>query len=206
MRWLRFGGVVAAPITTVDFSGGVDILPVCFMAVIIGGLGNLPGTAAAAVLLAFLEGMIQSFADPTVARIASLVLMSAVLLLRPQGLFKGLDAMTSRTAIERTLLMALSRLSCLRCRGSIPALVNSFWVSVIAEILIWSLFAASVNLLFGYVGLLSFGQALYFGFGMYGVGDRHRPARPRRFWPAFGLGDRCGDGDGAWSPASSRCA
>jgi branched-chain amino acid transport system permease protein len=84
------GGVVAAPITTVDFRGGVDILPFCFMAVIIGGLGNLPGTAAAAVLLAFVEGVIQSVADPTVARITSLVLMSAVLLLRPQGLFKGL--------------------------------------------------------------------------------------------------------------------
>ena len=60
-----FGGAVAAPITTVDFRGGVDILPVCFMAVIIGGLGNLPGTAAAAVLLAFFEGIIQSVADPT---------------------------------------------------------------------------------------------------------------------------------------------
>ena len=84
------GGVVAAPITTVDFRGGVDLLPFCFMAVIIGGLGNRPGTAAAAILLAFLEGVIQSFADPTAARIASLVLMSAVLLLRPQGLFKGL--------------------------------------------------------------------------------------------------------------------
>ena len=44
-----------------------------------------------------------------------------------------------------------------------------FWINVIAEILIWSLLAASVNLLLGYVGLLSFGQALYFGFGMYGV-------------------------------------
>jgi len=66
------------------------VLPFCFMAVIIGGLGNLPGTAAAAVLLAFLEGILSSFATPTVARIASLVLMSAVLLLRPQGLFKGL--------------------------------------------------------------------------------------------------------------------
>ena len=84
-----FGGAVAAPITTVDFRGGVDILPVCFMAVIIGGLGNLPGTAAAAILLSFFEGVIQSVADPTVARIASLVLMSAVLRLRPQGLFGG---------------------------------------------------------------------------------------------------------------------
>ena len=60
-----------------------------FVIVIIGGLGNLPGTAAAAILLAVMEGVIQSFASPTVARIASLVLMSAVLLLKPQGLFKG---------------------------------------------------------------------------------------------------------------------
>src|ERR1700682_535692 len=39
------GGVVAAPITTVEFRGGVDILPFCFMAVIMGGLGHPPGTA-----------------------------------------------------------------------------------------------------------------------------------------------------------------
>jgi branched-chain amino acid transport system permease protein len=69
----------------------------------------------------------------------------------------------------------------------IPALADHFWVSVMTEILIWSLFAASVNLLFGYVGLLSFGQALYFGFGMYGValGIDHLGLS---FWPAFGLG------------------
>ncbi len=83
------GGVIAAPITTVEFRTGVDILPFCFMAVIIGGLGNLQGTVAAAVLLAVLEGVFTSVADPTVARIASLGLMSAVLLVRPHGLFKG---------------------------------------------------------------------------------------------------------------------
>lgn len=81
------GGVVAAPITTVEFRLGLDVLPLCFMAVIIGGLGNLPGTAAAAVLLAFMEGIITSFAEPTTARIVSLIFMSVVLLLRPQGIF-----------------------------------------------------------------------------------------------------------------------
>ena len=83
------GGVVAGPITTVDFQAGVDVLPFCFMAVIIGGLGNLEGTVAAAVLLAFFEGIMASFADPTMARIGSLVLMSAVLMLRPHGIFSG---------------------------------------------------------------------------------------------------------------------
>lgn len=83
------GGVVAAPITTVDFQAGVDILPFCFMAVIIGGLGNLGGTVAAAVLLAMFEGVITSFTDPTFARIGSLCLMSAVLMFRPHGIFAG---------------------------------------------------------------------------------------------------------------------
>lgn len=83
------GGAIAAPITTVEFRTGVDILPVSFMAVVIGGLGNLKGTVAAAVLLAVLEGVVTALADPTTARIASLVFMSAVLLARPHGLFAG---------------------------------------------------------------------------------------------------------------------
>jgi branched-chain amino acid transport system permease protein len=92
----------------------------------------------------------------------------------------------SVATIERILWVALAAFM-IAVPWLIPALINGFWVSVIAEILIWSLFAASVNLLFGYVGLLSFGQALYFGFGMYGVAigiqDLHLA-----FWPAFGLG------------------
>ncbi len=94
--------------------------------------------------------------------------------------------MTGRAVIERTLLGAFAAFM-LAVPWLVPALVNSFWVSLIAEILIWSLFAASVNLLYGYIGLLSFGQALYFGFGMYGVAvgiDQLGLG----FWPAFALG------------------
>lgn len=87
MAMAMLGGVVAAPITSVEFRLGLDVLPICFIAVIIGGLGNLAGTAAAAVLLSVLEGLITSFTEPTTARIISLVLMSVVLLLRPQGIF-----------------------------------------------------------------------------------------------------------------------
>src|SRR4029079_13165537 len=54
------GRAVAAPIPTVDFRGGVDILPVCFMAVIIGGLGNLPRTAAPSVGLALFVGALPA--------------------------------------------------------------------------------------------------------------------------------------------------
>jgi len=68
----------------------------------------------------------------------------------------------SAAALTITVLVALTPLV-------LPHFGAAFWINVVAEILIWSLLAMSVNLLFGYVGLLSFGQALYFGFGMYGV-------------------------------------
>src|SRR3546814_17207062 len=45
-----FGGVVAAPITTVDFRTGVDILPFCFMAVIIGGLATSAVTTRSSIV------------------------------------------------------------------------------------------------------------------------------------------------------------
>lgn len=69
----------------------------------------------------------------------------------------------------------------------LPLFVDSFWVDIYAEILIWSLLAASVNILFGYVGLLSFGQALFFGMGMYGVAIGIAKLG-LGFWPAFGFG------------------
>ncbi|NVK33416.1 MAG: branched-chain amino acid ABC transporter permease [Rhodobacteraceae bacterium] len=81
------GGIVASPITSIEFRLGIDILPLCFMAVIIGGLGNLPGTVAAAVLISVTEGVLTAFVEPTGARIATLLFMCVVLLVRPQGLF-----------------------------------------------------------------------------------------------------------------------
>ncbi|MAN81323.1 MAG: branched-chain amino acid ABC transporter permease [Magnetovibrio sp.] len=69
----------------------------------------------------------------------------------------------------------------------LPLVVDEFWVDIYSEMLIWSLLAASVNLLFGYVGLLSFGQALFFGMGMYGVAIGVAKLG-LGFWPAFGLG------------------
>ena len=70
---------------------------------------------------------------------------------------------------------------------ALPFIVDSFWVEIYSEMLIWSLLAASVNLLFGYVGLLSFGQALFFGMGMYGVAIGVAKL-DFSFWPAFGFG------------------
>src|SRR5690606_7806835 len=52
----------------------------------------------------------------------------------------------------------------------LPLGLREFHVHLLTEILILGLFAAAFNLLFGYTGLLSFGQAAYFAIGAYASG------------------------------------
>ena len=49
----------------------------------------------------------------------------------------------------------------------IPATGSRFYVFLFTDILIFGLFAMSLNLLLGYTGLVSFGHAAYFGIGVY---------------------------------------
>lgn len=57
----------------------------------------------------------------------------------------------------------------------VPELVRAlgwteFWILFFTEVFIWSLFAVAFNLLMGYTGLVSFGQAAYLGIGGYTTG------------------------------------
>lgn len=52
---------------------------------------------------------------------------------------------------------------------TIPLIAGPFWTNVATSILAVSLFAMSFNLLFGYVGLLSFGHQAFFGVSAYTV-------------------------------------
>jgi len=49
----------------------------------------------------------------------------------------------------------------------VPLLPGKFWTHVSTEILILGLFAMSFNLLYGYMGQISFGHAAFFGVGAY---------------------------------------
>jgi len=52
----------------------------------------------------------------------------------------------------------------------LPLAVEEFWVHVAIEILILGLFAVSFNMIFGYMGQLSFGHAAFYGVGAYATG------------------------------------
>ncbi len=81
------GAVLVVPIQQAHYLMGQDPLLLSFIVVIIGGLGSLPGTVVAAVLIGMSDGIISVFFDPTLAKILATVLVALVLVFRPQGLF-----------------------------------------------------------------------------------------------------------------------
>jgi branched-chain amino acid transport system permease protein len=79
-------GMVAAPIASVYPNMGASVLIMCFVVVVIGGIGSVRGALIAALLV----GAVDTFGKvlfPSLAGMLVYMLMALVLLWRPQGLF-----------------------------------------------------------------------------------------------------------------------
>ncbi len=81
------GAVLIVPIQQAHYLMGGDPLLLSFIVVIIGGLGSLRGTLAAALIIGLGDGMISMFFTPTLAKIIATLAVALVLVFRPQGLF-----------------------------------------------------------------------------------------------------------------------
>jgi len=81
-----FAGMIAAPVSSVFPGMGNQVLIVCFVIVVIGGIGSLKGALIAALLIGFADTFGKVLL-PDYASIAVYLLMAIVLLFRPLGLF-----------------------------------------------------------------------------------------------------------------------
>lgn len=79
-------GVLMAPITGVHPAMGSEILIPAFVVVVIGGLGSFWGVVAAAALVGIVRGLTVYYYPPA-SEASMYLLMLAVLLLRPRGMF-----------------------------------------------------------------------------------------------------------------------
>lgn len=79
------GGVLAAPITAVQFNMGIDVIIDVFIVVIAGGLGSFAGTVVVALFLRELEGVSAIFLSPVLSKVVALLAMVAILVVRRQG-------------------------------------------------------------------------------------------------------------------------
>jgi branched-chain amino acid transport system permease protein len=81
-----FSGMLAAPMASVYPNMGAPILIICFVVVVIGGIGSVRGALIASLLIGFVDTFGKVFA-PQLASMAVYIAMAAVLLWRPEGLF-----------------------------------------------------------------------------------------------------------------------
>jgi branched-chain amino acid transport system permease protein len=80
------GGVMAAPIMSVDPSMGTNIVIVVFAVVVIGGMGSIFGSIVTGLGLGLLEGLAKAV-FPQGSTTVIFVVMVVVLVARPRGLF-----------------------------------------------------------------------------------------------------------------------
>lgn len=80
-------GMIAAPVSSVYPGMGGQVLIICFVIVVIGGIGSIRGALVAALLV----GVVDTFGKvlfPQAAGLLVYLLMAAVLLWKPEGLFR----------------------------------------------------------------------------------------------------------------------
>ena len=80
-------GVLFAPLVGVNHTMGLDWVLKAFIVVVVGGMGNLGGSIAAAIFVSLLESYASIWVSPAQAVIVSFIVLILTLLFRPTGLF-----------------------------------------------------------------------------------------------------------------------
>jgi branched-chain amino acid transport system permease protein len=82
-----FAGMVNAPASSVYPGMGNQVLIICFVVVVIGGIGSVSGALVAALLIGFIDTFGKVFL-PDYSGILVYLLMAVILVWRPEGLFR----------------------------------------------------------------------------------------------------------------------
>lgn len=177
-----FAGVLAAPIYSVNPNMGENLMITVFAIVVIGGMGSILGSIVAGVSLGLLEGIAKIFYPQGSVTVIFLV-MAAVLLTRPAGAggapaeksfiqtmtdsFVSMKRRLATTLREGVGFLPSERVAFLMMAALIAILPFFVYPVFLMKVMCFALFACSLNLLAGYVGLMSFGHAAFFGIGSY---------------------------------------
>src|SRR5438477_657873 len=169
------GGALQIPRDQVDHAMDLRNIIEVFVVVVIGGLGSIVGAFVAAVLVSELNAFgILIF--PKISIILVFLVMAAVLIVRPWGLFGRPEAAARRTPgitvnpwRPLTAHERMAAIAGLILIAALPLIGGNYALTVGSEIAIFVIFAASLHFLMSVGGLASFGHAAYFGLGAYGI-------------------------------------
>ena len=81
------GVIMTLVVPSVDPNGGADITLIGFIVIVLGGLGHPVGALIAGILFGVVEQLSNVFLPQAAAQMVGFVILVAVIMLRPQGLF-----------------------------------------------------------------------------------------------------------------------
>lgn len=167
------GGALQIPRVAANNGMDLSIIAECFVVTVVGGMGSVPGAFLAALII----GQLQAFGIlvfPKSTLVVVFLLMAVVLAIKPYGFFGRPEVIGGTHAVGiasrkpmRGGSIAVAALLVLL--AGLPLIGDAYLLKVAIEILIFALFAFSLQLLIGVGGIVSFGHAAFFGLGAYGA-------------------------------------
>ena len=174
------GGIVIAPITSLEFDTGGFFTNFGFISVAVGGLGAFAGSVFGGIVLGVSEQLAAGYVSSLFANGLALALLLAMLLWRPNGLFTAASARRQDVRDEQRIHRAIVRIEgrggilfCLAAVAGIlvlplllPAggILNSLVITGILFIAVLGL-----DVLMGFTGQVSLGHAGFMAIGGYGA-------------------------------------
>ncbi|WP_456307302.1 ABC transporter permease [Paeniroseomonas aquatica] len=169
------GGALQLPRESVNLHMDLSIITEAFVVVVVGGLGSLSGAALAALLI----GELHAFGIlivPKITLVLVFLVMAIVLVVRPHGLLgkpeaaaRGGQGSAEPLVGPAPAALRWAALAAALLAVAVPPFLGDYGISVLTEMAIFVLFAASLHLIMGPGGMASFGHAAYFGLGAYGA-------------------------------------
>lgn len=98
---------------------------------------------------------------------------------------RSVDRLRTRSSLS--LVIAGAAVAGLAVLPQLPW-VDTFWAGVLTRMMIFAIFAMSLDLMLGYTGLPSLGHAAFFGSGAYTVAIFHNEGVVENFWVSLPLG------------------
>jgi branched-chain amino acid transport system permease protein len=171
-------GIVLGAFQNVSPTMGSSVIIPAFVIVVLGGLGSFRGAVVGGLFVGLVQTLARTY-TPFLEGLVVFLLMIAVLLVRPTGLFGtghqeghsgallhgaggGVLSAETRAKLGYAAVAALVVVPFVA-----EATGNTYTVTLLEDILIWALFALSLDLVLGYAGLVSLGHTLFYGAGAY---------------------------------------
>jgi len=191
--------MIGGTVTGLDASTtGWDVLLLSIIVVVVGGTGSIQGALLGGVVIGLINAFgVRYF--PNLAAFTIYLVLIVILLIKPSGLL-GRKTDVNRAVEERpagkpakwritplqledavtkhgvklgwrySLFRLAPFLLILAVLILVPIFVGAPAQSIMTKVLIYALFAVSLDIIMGYGGMRSFGHAAFFGMGGYVVG------------------------------------